>query len=246
MLLNYNKFLNENKYTKKTLNPIFWNDNLEFDENVRKKLLKIANDFYGSLDLDLEIKDILLTGSMANFNYTNHSDLDVHIVIDFDEYDGDNDVLEQLMKTKAFVWNLKHDIVIRKADVELYIHNKNESHISTGLFSLLNNKWNKKPEYNDPDVDEDDVKSKYDKWVYEIEQLEKVVSDKNIDNEEYEKYYNKSEKMKNKLRKFRKKGLEDKGEFSVENVTFKKLRNDGYINKLYEISTDFYDSMFSQ
>lgn len=239
------KNINEKKYTKKNLNPIFWNENLEFDKKVEKKLIDISNDFYNTLDIDIPIEDIQLTGSMANYNYTKNSDLDVHIIVNFDDYDGDKDVLHTLMRTKAFIWNLKHEIVIRGADVELYIQDKNEEHISTGLYSLYNSEWIKKPEYTDPDVDESDVKTKFEQWKFEISKIRDGLNE-NLTKKEIEQYHNRSEKLKSKLRKFRKIGLEEGGEFSVENITFKKLRNTGWIEKLYKASTEFYDKIFSQ
>lgn len=237
--------LNEKKYTKKNLNPNFWN-NLEFDKKVEKKLIDISNDFYDTLNIDIPIDDIQLTGSMANYNYTDNSDLDIHIIVDFDEYDGEKDVLHTLMKTKAFIWNLKHDIVIRGADVELYIQDKNEEHVSTGLYSLYNSEWIKKPEYTDPEVDEEDVKTKFNQWKFEISKIEDGL-DEDLSKEELKQYYDRAEKLKSKLRKFRKMGLQEGGgEFSVENITFKKLRNTGWIEKLYKASTKFYDNIFSQ
>lgn len=243
-MLKYLQFLNE-KYTKKHLNPKFWDENINFDKKVEKKLLKIANDFYDTLDINMSIEDIHLTGSMANYNFTENSDLDVHIVVDFDDYDGEKEVLHDLMKTKAFVWNLKHNIIIRGADVELYVQDKNEEHISTGLYSLLNGEWIKKPKYTDPDVDEKDIESKFEKWKFEIIEIEKSLK-KDLTDDESKEYYDRCEKLKNKLRKFRKKGLEGDGEFSVENIVFKKLRNEGWIEKLYKSSTEYYDMIFSQ
>lgn len=244
MIKSYLIFLNEDKYTHKELNSKFWKD-YEFDEDIRTKILEIANDFFDTINTDLEIYDIHLTGSIANYNYHKNSDLDIHILIDFDEYEDDVDVFKTMTRLKSFIWNLKHDINIRGADVELYIQDKNEEHISTGLYSIKDGKWIKKPEYSDPDVDESDVKSKYEKWVFEIDQLEDF--DIDISDDEYREYFNRSEKLKGKLRKFRKQGLHGgDGGFSVENVTFKKLRNDGHIDRLYKASTKFYDSMFSQ
>jgi hypothetical protein len=40
------------------------------------------------------------------------------------------------------------------------------------------------------------------------------------------------EKLMDKLKKYRKTGLDDKGEFSTENLVFKILRNTGYLEKL--------------
>jgi len=240
----YINFINEKNYTHKKLNPKFW-VGFEFDEKVRLKLIEIVKDFYDTLDIDLEIYDIELTGSIANYNYNDNSDLDVHILIDFENYDGDKEVVANMAQTKSFVWNLKHDINIRGADVELYVQDKDENHISTGLYSLEKSEWIKKPEYYDPDVDDNDVKSKYDKWVFEINNIEKDLNNDDMNDEEKRERYERAEKLKSKLRKFRKDGL-NKGELSVENIAFKKLRTDGYIEKLYKASTKYYDSIFSQ
>jgi len=239
-------FINEQKYTHKELNKKFWVD-FKFDEGVRKKLIEIANDFYSTLDnVDLEIDDIHLTGSISNYNYHPDSDLDVHILVDFDDYDGDKDILASMIQTKSFIWNLKHDINIRGADVELYVQDKNEEHISSGIYSLIDNEWIKKPKYVDPEVDDGDVNLKYKRWVFEIDEISKSENDDKLSDDDKRERFERSEKLKKKLKKFRKEGLNGEGEFSVENLTFKKLRNDGYIEKLYNSSIDFYDSIFSQ
>jgi len=242
----YINFVNEQKYTHKELNKKFWTD-FEFDEGVKEKLVEIANDFYDTLDkFDLDIDDIHLTGSISNYNYHPDSDLDVHILVDFDEYDGDKDILVSMIQSKSFIWNLKHDINIRGADVELYVQDKNEEHISSGIYSLQNDEWIKKPSYSDPDVDDDDINLKYKRWVFEIDEIAKSEDDENLSEEDKRERFERSEKLKKKLKKFRKEGLEGVGEYSIENLTFKKLRNDGHIEKLYKSSVEFYDSIFSQ
>lgn len=245
MITRYNKFITDS-YTHKNLSKRFWN-NYKLDDGVRKKLVEVAKDFFDSLNLDdIDIKEIKLTGSLANFNYTDKSDLDVHIIVDLSDYDGDKDVLLDMMTTKCFVWNLKHDINIRGADVELYVQDVNEAHQSTGLYSLIEDKWIKKPEYTDPEVDEDDVNSKFNKWVKDISLLKKGL-DNNLSDEEAKLYYKRVEKMKKKLRQFRKKGLhEGEGEFSVENIAYKRLRNKGYIDTLYDLGYKYYDMIYSQ
>jgi hypothetical protein len=251
MVTNFEEFINEGKYTHKHLSSRFWeleNGEWVFNEEVRKKLLKIAKDFYKALDIDLPIVDIKLTGSLANYNYTDKSDLDVHIIIDFSKYDGNKDVLNEMLRSKSFIWNLKHDINIKGADVELYVQDVNEKHEATGLFSLKNNKWIKKPKYTDPQVDEDDIEDKYKKWVEKIDELEKHLNDDMTEDGAFE-YFNKAEKLKRKVLDFRQKGLyKGNGEYSVENLVYKKLRNrnNNYIDKLFDISYKYYDKIFSE
>ncbi len=66
----------------KELNPALWQgSNLRTD--VRVALLKIAKSYYNFLDIDVPIIDILVTGSQANYNYTRHSDLDLHLIVPY-------------------------------------------------------------------------------------------------------------------------------------------------------------------
>jgi predicted nucleotidyltransferase len=131
----YENILKE-KYYNDTLNPNFW-ENGEFFEEIRQKLLEIAQDFYDSLDLEASILDIQLTGSLANYNYTEYSDIDVHIIIDFKEINKDESLVKIALDGLRFIWNQRHDISIRGHDVELYIQDESEQHTASGLYSLL-------------------------------------------------------------------------------------------------------------
>ncbi|MCB1712889.1 MAG: hypothetical protein KDH96_10540, partial [Candidatus Riesia sp.] len=245
IMKNYKEWLLYEKYTHKELDNRFWK-NGKFDESIRDKLIKISDEFVETLPINLDIEDIKLTGSIANYNYTKDSDLDLHIIVDYDKIEEKEEVLSDLFSSKGFIWNLKHDINMRGADVEIYIQDINEPHQSTGTYSILNNKWIKKPTYTDPDVDDNLVNKKYNKWVYTISKLIDKVED-DVDEEEWERYYKLAEKLKDKLKEFRTKGLhEGEGEFSVENIVYKKLRNNGFIDKLYDSYYDFYDNMYSQ
>jgi hypothetical protein len=53
------------------------------------------------------------------------------------------------------------------------------------------------------------------------------------------------EKIKNKLKKFRQSGLERGGEYSYENLTFKLLRRNGYIEKLMTVKSKILDKELS-
>ena len=152
--LNSKERLLEQYYNDK-LCPKIW-DNGTFKQDVRKKLLTIAKDFYDHLNIDAPILDIQLTGSLANYNYNDQSDLDVHVIIDFKSVDPNVDLVKKALDGTRFVWNTRHDIVIESHDVELYVQDVNEQHTASGLFSLLNDKWIKNPKFNPPDIDERD------------------------------------------------------------------------------------------
>ena len=236
--------LNEDEFYQKELNPIFWRGN-EFDSSVREKLLKIAEDFYSIFKIDLPIDDIQLTGSLANYNWTPKSDLDVHVLIDFSKVDPNKDLVKRALDGQRFIWNLRHNIIIRGHDVELYIQDINEPHIASGLFSLQNNEWIKTPSYNPPQIDERDIQMKYDGIVNDIVQIEAELgkSDSEISPEEV---HNHAETLKSKIMKMRKEGLEQRGEFSVENLVFKKLRNEGYIQKIIDLISRSYEKIYSE
>lgn len=241
----YNQFIKENKISyQKQLSPDIW-ENKKLIPRIENKLLRIARDFYKDLEIDAEIKDIQFVGSLANYNYTSNSDIDVHICIDFTDINEDTDLVKKAMDGQRFIWNLRHNIVIKEHDVELYVQDIAEEHISAGVYSLMNGKWIKFPTYNPPNVDTEDILPKYEARVYSIEELEKL-SKSNLDSTEAEEYYNNAKELKNKIMKARKAGLSASGEFSIENLVFKKLRNKGKIEKLINTINSLYDKIYSQ
>ena len=52
---------------------------------VREALLRIAEKFETSLGLSIKPVDVYFTGSSANFNYNDSSDIDLHLVYDFEQ-----------------------------------------------------------------------------------------------------------------------------------------------------------------
>lgn len=246
MIANYSTYILERKLPyKKKLCPELWEDG-KLIERIRLKLVKIAKDFYEDVELETEIKDIVLTGSIANYNYTDESDIDVHIVIDYKDVNDDISLVKKAIDGQRFIWNLRHNITIQGHDVELYIQDETEEHRASGLYSLLNDKWIVKPVYNPPDVDTKDVNVKYDARVYDILRFEKL-SKQELSPDDAEEYYKSARELKTKIMKARKEGLyEQEGEFSIENLVFKKLRKEGKIKKLIDTITRLYDKIYSQ
>lgn len=245
-----------NAFYHDELNPKFWkkkedkkgNVTWSFDQMVRRKLIRIAKDFFSKFSDIIkaeDIYDIQLTGSLANFNYTNFSDFDVHILVNLDGIDDENPkILKKALDGIRFMWNLRHDISIRGYDVELYIQEKDEPHTASALFSLMNNKWVKSPVFSPPEIDEKDVDKKYDGLAYEIESLHtKLVAVTNIPSDA-KKLYKRCIKVKEKIQKMRKEELSKGGEMAIGNLVFKKLRNDGYIEKLIDTISKSYDRIY--
>jgi hypothetical protein len=249
-VLNYNAWLFEsdqerNDFYKEELNPFFWKDD-KFDPKIREKLLMIANDFYSDLKFPAKIQDIQLTGSLANYNWTDKSDFDVHVLVDFSEIDENTDLVKRAVDGARFMWNLRHNLKIKGFDVELYAQDINEPHTASGLFSLLNNKWIRIPKYNPPEIDYQDVDKKFQGMVSDILNVENIVSTSDFSNASPEEIYKLAVKLKKKILEMRKEGLSRSGEFSVENLVFKKLRNEGYIEKIIELISKAYTNIYNE
>jgi predicted nucleotidyltransferase len=205
------------------LNPSLWDKN-NIKPDIREKMEQIAHAFIKSLKLpELKVTDIILTGSAANFNWTKQSDIDLHIVADLTNIRKVNpDLLDDYLFAKKANWNNTHSIKIYGFDVELYVQDEKESHASSGVYSILKDKWITKPKYQKPTIDDSSVKIKAAALMDLIDShIENDCSD--IDD---------VEKTKEKIKKFRQSGLSSGGEFSIENLVFKTLRNNGYLRKL--------------
>lgn len=220
------------------LNPKIW-DEFDINPEVREKLLEIAHDFYNSLELDADVKDITLTGSLSNYNWSKYSDFDLHILIDFKDVSDDVDLVKKLVDASKNLWNKDNDIKIEGYDVEVYIQDINEKHRSTGVFSLLNNKWNIKPKKLDFEIDEEMIEEKGSNIMSMIDDLEKE-----SDSMDYEKVKSNVKKIWEKVKKLRQSSLEEEGEYGVGNLVFKLVRRNGYLGKLMKLRKEAYEKKF--
>jgi len=242
----FKTYFEESNYYNDTLHPQFW-DEFEFKEDVLKPILKIVDDFVKD-DAHISpemVEDVQLTGSLANYNYSEYSDLDVHILLDFADINKDEEIVKRALDGKRFIWNLRHDIKFNGHEVELYFQDIHEPHVASGLFSLSGNRWIKKPKYEKPEVDHEDVVKKANSFKKELDLLADVL-DNISDEKEFSLINRRAKKLKEKIMRMRKEGLAGKGEFSVENLAFKTLRNDQTIARLNELIIKSYDLMFSK
>ena len=208
---------------------------------IKERLLEIVKNFLKGLGLeDLDIKDIVLTGSLANYNWSKYSDFDLHVIIDFDDVDENTELVRDYFNTKKSNWNNKHDIRILGYEVEIYIENQGEPHTSTGIYSLMGNKWLAKPYSAKPKVDWSSV---YRKAAFIADEIDRV--SKLFKKQKYERAFKTADRVKEKIRKFRKCGLEEAGQYSSENLAFKLLRRSDYLQKLSSLRIVAYDRMMS-
>jgi hypothetical protein len=215
------------------LNPKLWGSNEHLHPQIREQLLRIAEDFAEFLGVsDFEIKDITISGSNAAYTYTANSDIDLHLVVDLPKADA-SEVYRELFDAKKYQYNDQHNITIGGYDVELYVQNANQPHISQGIYSVLNNDWVSVPKRARPTVDDISTRSKYETLSQQISQA--------IESKDYEMIT----ALVNKIKKMRQTGLEQHGEFGPENITFKMLRNQGAIEHLYAARNAAKDELLS-
>lgn len=221
------------------LHPDFWEDG-KLKEAIRLRLITIAQDFFDKIGVDAEVKDITFTGSLANFNWSNFSDIDLHIIADFKEVDDNIELVKEMFDAKRFMWNKTHDIHINDFEVEIYVQDEAEPHESTGVYSVLNNEWLTEPNRREANIDWENVTKKALSLMDRIDRIQSV-----FDKGEYQDTYDHTLKMKEKIGKFRSSGLQREGEFSPENIAFKVLRRNGYLEKLSTLRTVAYDKKMS-
>lgn len=206
------------------LNPSIWvpsEGNYVLKEEIKNKLLTSADkfsDFIKYKGSKIVISDIVITGSNANFNYSKYSDIDVHLLLDYDSITCDEEILDEYLNDKKTLWQLKYDVEIQGIPVELYAQNDKEKFTAgAGVYSIVKDEWLKKPSKKEIVIDFGKVKDKTAEIMNAIELANTV--------EELEK-------IKNKIWKMRSCGLSRHGEFSQENYVFKLLRRSGVISDL--------------
>lgn len=222
--------------TNDTLEPEIWIGE-EIRPEIRKKLIMIAMDFVEGLPIDVNVKDITLTGSLANYNWSNYSDVDLHIIVDFLEVDENLALVKSFFDNARMKWNNDHDIKMKGYDVEIYVENEGESHKSSGLFSLMNNDWIKRPKKYRANIDFLAAKHKARDIEFQVNIVSNLITAK-----KYDTALKNIERLKAKIRNMRRAGLESKlQEFSIENIAFKILRRNDTLGYLNDLKKKAYD-----
>lgn len=233
------------KYTlyNDTLNPVLWDDtdtSYKLKPNVRDTLQTIAEDFVEIFlkekEIEIDIVDILLVGSSANYNYTQFSDIDLHIVTDFSNLDMTKEMAKSLFTELKLNWNNSHNVKVKGIDVEMYVQDKDDDLESEAIYSVEDDKWISEPKRENPKFDKKKIIKKYTAFKMTIEGLLKKGGKESEDG---------LRDVLNKLYKFRQSGLNRSGEFSPENIVFKILRAKGYLDRIKEYSRELYDQEVS-
>ena len=214
-----------------TLNDKIWDLNTEdLIPEVKEKLEEIAEAFIEFLEIPIDaVLDKVITGSSASYNYNEFSDLDLHIIVDYDKVHEDCPLVNGYLNSLKKQFNDAHDIFIHDVPVELYAEQKDQGTVHNGLYSL-NTGWIDIPKKIPPTDNDAAVEAKYN----EI----KDMVDKCDDSEE-------ADLLLEKIYNMRKAGLAEAGEFCTENLTFKKLRKEGCMDKLRQLKKEKIDKQLS-
>ena len=182
--------------SKDTLHPDFWSG-LQLDPKISVKLIEIADKIVNSIDEGLKIHDIIITGSIASYNWHDLSDIDLHILIDYDQIDENVSLVKNYLDSKRSMWNEKHKIMIKDHEVEIYFQDIDEKHDAMGIFSLLKDEWVTQPSRYSGNIDEKASVMKAEQIFNEIKRVFKLETQG-----KHKEAYKKAIKMKDKVKKF--------------------------------------------
>ena len=233
---------------KDSLNKDIWSAN-GIKPRIRWRLLQIAEDFWDSVEIKFtEPIDVIITGSIANYNWSSFSDIDLHLVVDFTKIDERKDFIKSFMDAKKNIWNDMHDeLTLAGFNVELYVQDLSDTIDATGIYSLYKNKWLRKPSrsvFLTKDVDDDDVRKMAANLINSIDELEdQYLSEMDVD--DLQNVSARVNELYDKIRDIRKKYLDKDGEFSLGDKVYKVLRRSGYLEKLIDLKAKTYDKMMS-
>jgi hypothetical protein len=214
------------------LNPKLWNGT-KLRPEVKQQLEAIADDFLQEMGIhELDVRDITISGSNAAYSYTDHSDLDLHILVNVNDLPS-SDVYKELFQAKKTIYNDSHNITIHKVPVELYVQDASEPVVSLGEYSIKNDSWIKIPTKRRSNFDQNATKAKYNKL---LDIVERAIESNNL---------NKIQKVLKKIKQYRQAGLDKGGEFGPENLAYKALRSQGYITKLYDLRDKLHSNRLS-
>ena len=232
---------------KKSLNKKIWKDGV-LDSRIRLQLMDIAMDYLKEIDITwVEPEDMVITGSIANYNWSSYSDIDLHIIMDYKKIYKETKFVEKFFKMKRELWVEKHDdLNIYGFPIEIFVEDVNSENVTTGTYSLYKNKWIIEPvKMDEKDIATKQIQRESSKIINKIDSIEKK-SKKTKDKVKLEKLFNEASTLWDKISKLRKESLKtEKKELATGNLVFKVLRRTNYIEKILNLKNNLYDKINS-
>lgn len=210
--------IKEDLQVHESLNPIFW-DGMALKNEIKDKIVEIVADFEEYIAVPIDIIDIQLVGSNASYNYTEHSDLDVHIIANFENVTSDVEILQALYDTKKTNYNRTYDIKLKGIDIELYVQDVRSSTVSNGIYSVCEDRWVKEPKPI-TSIKHYDLTEEMGRWKVKISEIlqqnnrDEIATTLNI------------------LYLIRHNSISADGEYGKGNQLFKEIRNEGLLDQL--------------
>lgn len=207
----------------KQLDPDLWHND-KLDNEIEQKMKLIAHEFFDYLNLpsNVTLYDIIFTGSEGNFNWTEKSDLDLHLIVDFSSLSPNHELVQDYFNAKKTLWNSTHTITIRGRSVELYVQDIHDKIDATAIWSVKNSKWIKHPKYNPFIISKD--------FNPLTQQLIEIINNVLESNDRSQIEY-----VLDQLYAIRQNGLDKGGEGSPGNLAFKVIRSIGLLDQMKKI-----------
>ena len=219
------------------LNSRLWKNENKLRPEVRRALLKFAYAWADFAKIPRSmIQHVVMTGGNANYNYTNKSDIDVHLIIDRNKLFDNPKYVEEYLQDKKSLWTLTHNIDVYGYPLEPYAQDADIKYPKNqGVYNLTKDEWLLKPTKTDYEFKKDHLlKQKVSHYMHTIDHMMKS----KMGAEQFDV-------LKTKFKNMRTAGLQKFGEFSRENLVFKELRNRGYIDKMNKYETSLKDKELS-
>lgn len=222
--------LEESFSPNEVLNPKLFDEDGKLKPSVRSKVQEIVREFLDYIDFPLVVVDTYLVGSNVNYNYHGGSDLDVHVITNFDTYNLSDEILQTIFNSKKSSFNDNYDITIKDIPVELYIEDMNTSAVSNGVYSINSDDWIKVPVKDEViDICDECIDDAVNYWKLRLqtalnENCPIAIQD-----------------VVDRLYLLRKESLLTEGEYGEGNLVFKEMRSQGLIksaiDKIFELKS---------
>ena len=226
-----------------TLNSKLFTKDEMLKDKVRDKMLEIVDEFLADLkeqDINIKVDDVLFIGSNASYNYTKDSDIDLHILANAKAANYESEIAAALYGAYRTIFNKNLDITLYDIPLEIFVETEDSARVSNGIYSVKKNKWIKKPAQEDiPEYDAGALDELVNKWESKCKD---IIADIKADKLDDEKKVVKL--LEDIYEKLRKKGI-SKGEYSLENLAFKELRNNGYLDQLKDYRNELVSKRLS-
>lgn len=232
---------------KETLNPRIWASDGSMKKIIRKRLCRVAKDFMDDIDdMEVRIEDICVVGSLAGYNWSKYSDIDLHVMVDFASLKkyASKEILQQNFDRMKNDWNKKHQILIYGYPVEMYVQDVASQNASDGIYSVKYGKWVKFPEGGNEIQQREMIKKNAAQYLNLIDRYSKMAYECRS-KKAAEIIIHEIEKLYDEAISSRREAIAQGGEYAPGNIIFKILRRTDAIQKMKDAKALLYDKINS-